>query len=182
MRSTLGLLLCVVLVGCSPSSSNDSTTTVVTTVPTTAATTTTTLSPPDARAAFVTCLADQGVEIPADGFDADGVPRLGVIAESLHTTSTAVQAAVAECAPLLSAAQAADLAADPEVRILVIEQLAAFTQCMRDQGVTDFPEPDADAPGDVPYALDDVPFSAPGFEEALATCQNMVGAFGLGDG
>jgi hypothetical protein len=52
-----------------------------------------------------------------------GAESRGVIAESLDTTAAAVQAAVAECSPLLSAAQAADLAADPEVRLLVIEQL-----------------------------------------------------------
>jgi hypothetical protein len=182
MRSIPVLLLCVVVAGCSPSSSDDSTTTVVTSASTTAATTTTTLSPTDARAAFVTCLGDEGVEIPAHAFDADGSPRLGAVAESLDTSDAAVQAAVAECSPLLSTTQAVDLAADPEVRMLVIEQLTAFTQCMRDQGVTDFPDPDTDAPVDSPYSPDDVPFSAPGFDDASATCRDMVGAFGMGNG
>ena len=182
MRSLPAVLFCVIVVGCSPSASDVSTTTVVPAVSTTAATTTTTLSPADARLAFVNCLSDAGVELPPGAFEADGAPRLGPIAESLDTTDPAVQGAVAECAPLLSAAQAADLAADPEVRNLVIEQLAAFTQCMRDQGVSDFPEPDGEAPVDQPYAPENVPFSAPGFDEALATCQDLVGAFGLAGG
>jgi hypothetical protein len=181
MRSFPVLLLGVALLGCSPSSSNGATTTVVTSAPTTASTTTTTLSPPEARSAFVNCLTGEGVELPADAFDADGVPNLAVIAGSLDTTAAAVQAAVAECSPLLSAAQAADLAADPEVRFLVIEQLHAFTRCMRDQGVTDFPEPNAEAPEGGPYELDDVPFDAAGFDEALANCHDVVGSFGLGN-
>ena len=182
MRSIPSVLLCVIVVGCSPSSSDISTTTAVTTVSTTVATTTTTFSPADARLAFVNCLSDAGVELPTGAFDADGAPRLGPIAESLDTTDSAVQGAVAECSPLLAAAQAADLAADPEVRNLVIEQLAAFTQCMRDQGVADFPDPDGESPVDEPYAPEEVPFSAPGFDAAMATCQDLVGAFGLGGG
>ena len=180
MRSIAVLLLWAIVAGCSPSASDGSTTTVSSSPPTTAGTTTTTLSPTEARAAFVGCLADEGLEIPSDAVDADGSPRLGVIAQSLNMTDTAVQAAVGECSALLSTAQGVDLAADPEVRILVAEQLAAFSQCMRDQGVTDFPEPDSDSPTDAPFAPEDVPFSAPGFDAALAMCQDMVGAFGLG--
>ncbi|MEX1004599.1 MAG: hypothetical protein WD990_10670 [Acidimicrobiia bacterium] len=181
MRTTSALLLCVLLVGCSPSSSNDSATTIVTVVSTTAAvTTTTTLSPAAARLAFVSCLADEGVEVPADAFDADGAPRLGALAESLNTADPAVQEAVVECSPLLTSSQAVDLMADPEVRNLVIEQLAAFAQCMRDQGLADFPDPDVDAPVDAPFAVEDVPFSSPGFDEALGSCRMVVGSFGLG--
>lgn len=182
MRSVPALLLCVVVVGCSPSSSNGASTTTATPVPTTAATTTTTLSPADSRVAFVSCLTDVGVEVPTGAFDADGSPRLGVIAESLDTTEPLVQAAVAECAPLLSVTQAVDLAADPEVRNLVIEQLAAFTQCMRDEGIDEFPDPAGEALAEGPYAFEDVPFSVPGFDEALATCQDVVGSFGMGGG
>lgn len=179
MRSLPALVLCTAIVGCSPASTG-ATTTVVTAETTIPATTTTTLSPPAARAAFVSCLADAGIEIPAEAFDSAGAPRLGMVAESLDTTAAAVQAAVTECAPLLSAAQAADLAADPEVRILVMEQLAAFTQCMRDQGVADFPDPDSEA--EAPYPTDRIPFSAPGYDDALAACQDLVGAFGMASG
>lgn len=182
MRSIPVLLLCVAAVGCSPSASDVSTTTTVLSPSTTAPTTTTTLSPAEARASFVACLGDQGVEIPPSVFDADGAPRLGAVAESLETTDPAVQAAIAECSESLSATQAADLVADPEVRILVIDQLNAFTQCMHDRGVTDFPDPDVDWPAEPPYPPDDVPFDAPGFDDALASCQDVVGAFGLGNG
>ena len=183
MRSFPVLVLCVLAVGCSPSSSSGSTTTIPTAVSTTAAvTTTTTLSPAEARSAFVNCLTEVGLEIPSGAFEADGAPRLGVIAESLDTTNPAVQAAVAECSPLLTAAQVVDLAADPEVRNLVMEQLAAFTQCMRDQGIVDFPDPADGPPADSPFPLEDVPFAEPGFDEALATCHNVVGSFGLAEG
>ena len=183
MRSFPVLVLCVLAVGCSPSSSSGSTTTVPTAVSTTAAiTTTTSLSPSEARSSFVDCLSEGGLEVPSAAFDVDGTPRLGVLAGSLDTTDPAVQAAIAECSPLLSAAQVVDLAADPEVRNLVMEQLAAFTQCMRDQGIAEFPDPADGLPDDSPYPLEDVPFAEPGFDEALATCHNVVGSFGLAEG
>ncbi|MEX2279059.1 MAG: hypothetical protein WEA76_03115, partial [Acidimicrobiia bacterium] len=110
--------------------------------------------------------------------DAVGNPRYGGLAQSLDTTDPTVRAAVVECAPLLGESSVVDLAVDPEVRVLVAERLGAFAECMRAEGISDFPDPAPDF-STTPFPI--VPSEAPGFDDALAICGEVLGSFGLTD-
>ncbi|MEX2655356.1 MAG: hypothetical protein WD532_10075 [Acidimicrobiia bacterium] len=175
MRPPLLAVAVALVVGCAPSSSPQETTTTVTTVPTT---TTTTLSPAAASIAFVECLRHEGLDVEEVPLDGVGEPRYGGLAQSLDTTDAMVRAAVMECAPLLGESSVVDLAADPEVRVLVAEQLGVFAECMRAEGISDFPDPAADF-STTPFPI--VPSDAPGFDAALAICDELLGSFGLTD-
>jgi len=179
MRPVVLVVLLCLAVACSPPASPP--TTPSTTTSEVVTTTTTTLSPAESSAAFVDCLRGESIDVADVAVDAQGSPRLGELAETLDTTDGTVRTAIVECATLLSTAQMSDLAADPEVRLLVEEQLRTFAQCMRDEGVEGFPDPTGDSlMGGSPYPLEAVPFFAPGFGEALATCQAVIGSFGIG--
>ena len=170
-RSSLLVVAALVASACTPAATPE--TTPATTVPTSV--TTTTLGPGEAVAAFAACLTDAGVAIDAP-LGGDVSVDLSSLASSLDTTDPAVRAAVVSCSPLLSVAQAADLASDPEVSALVSEQLLAFAECMRLEGVEEFPDP---APGSSPgFDSEAVPIDDAEFDEAFETCAGLIGAVG----
>ena len=144
-------------------------------------TTTTTLGPAAGGVAFVECLRTEGIDVADLGLDARGNPLLGGLAESLNTTDPAVRAAIVSCASFLTSAQSADLASDPELRLLVAEQLVAFAECMRAEGIEMFPDPSPDVTSGAPFPLDAVPFHEAGFDDAFDACQEVLGSFGLDD-
>jgi hypothetical protein len=165
------------IVGCTTPAASPPTSTTTTL----AATTTTTLGPAESGVAFVECLRTEGVEVAEVAIDNQGLPVLLEVAAGLDTTDPVIRAAIAGCSSLLTSAQTAELAADPEVRLLVETQLAAFTACMRDRGISEFPEPSsAFGGGSAVFPAELVPFDTPGFAEALDECQEVLGSFGLG--
>ncbi|HVR32458.1 MAG TPA: hypothetical protein VMS74_07085 [Acidimicrobiia bacterium] len=141
--------------------------------------TTTTLGPAAGGVAFVDCLRAEGVVASDLDLDARGNPLLGGLAESLDTTDPAVRAAIVTCTGFLTSAQTADLASDPELRLLVTEQLVAFAECMRAEGIETFPDPTPEFTSGAPFPLDAVPFQEAGFDDALLACQEVLGSFGL---
>lgn len=114
-------------------------------------------------------------DLPVTGGDLSG--ELSAIAAALDTSDPVVQAAVGECASSLTSVQRTELAADPEVRQLVVAQLGAFSACMRSEGIDGFPDPsDGIVPG---FETDAIPFDDDGFDAALEECRALVGGFGL---
>lgn len=170
----------VLVAACSPTPTAVTSTTAPTPA-STPPTTTTTLGPAAGGVAFVDCLRAEGIDVSDLGLDAQGNPLLGGLAESLDTTNPAVRAAIVTCSSFLTSAQTADLASDPELRLLVSEQLVAFTECMRAEGIETFPDPTPDFTSGAPFPLEAVPFQEAGFDDALLACQAVLGSFGLAD-
>lgn len=173
-RLALLPLLGLVVASCTPSAELPaSTTTPVTTAP---PSTTTTLGPSESLAAFVDCLQGAGLLVdPPTGSDLSD--DLSAIAAALDTSDPEAQAAVGECAALLTVVQRTELAADPEVRRLVVAQLQAFAACMRSEGIDAFPDP---SDGTLPeFDSTAIPFDDEGFEAALEECRDLIGGFGL---
>lgn len=168
------VVLC--LAACVPSADGPSTMAESTTT-TLPPATSTTLGPADSVAAFVGCLQERGVDTSAVAIIGEPATDLGSLASVLETSDPAVQAAVAECAELLSAAQIAHLTGDPEVRTLVADQLGLFAECMRTEGIEGFPDPLLEP---LPrFDPESVPFDTEGFEVALETCRALVGNLGI---
>ena len=173
-RTVPFLLACVVVASCTPPVTTSESTSTSATVA--SSTTTTTLGAGESVVAFVDCLRTEGV--PLDLQIGSDVPvDLAAVAAALDTSTPEVQAAIGACAPLLTTAQRADLAVDPEVRQLVSGQLEAFAACMRAEGVDGFPDPSNEAiPG---FDPDAIPFADESFDAALEQCRSLVGSFGL---
>lgn len=152
--------------------------------PAPAVTTTATTALPSAEEAigvFSDCLNEQGVEVDAIPTGPDGRPDLSSLAGVMSQDPLRWRSALSACAGGLVGSGALDLSADPELASLVIGQLQAFAQCMRGQGVEDFPDPAPDFDGTAaPFHLAEIPVTDPELATAVESCAAMVGANPLG--
>lgn len=142
-----------------------------TTVP---VTTTTTLSVEEATAAFQSCLINNGVTITEIPFDSQGRPRLELAMTGVDFDDPRAVEALTSCSGLL-AQGALDLSAWPSLRVMVQEALVDFAECVRMQGVVDFPDPVRDFSGvGGPFLLDEIPYDDPDLEAAVARCRLLM--------
>ncbi len=142
-------------------------------VPTTT-TTTTTLPSDAATEAYVECLKENGVEVDSIRLDANGRPQLDLVNAQLDYSDPVTVEAMTACAVLL-ANGALDLADDEALRDGVMEQLTAFSRCVRARGVSGFPDP---IPGFIgigsPYPAAEIPYNDPELAAAADACQETV--------
>lgn len=125
---------------------------------------------------FVACLRDNGLDLPDPQFGPEG-PRFSdpTALAGLDFRSTAFLDAMEACGDLLAALQPE---IDPEQQAEQNEQLLAFAECMRREGV-DFPDPDpvrgltigSMRGADGELVID--PFD-PGFQSAMRACQEEL--------
>ncbi len=119
----------------------------------------------------------EGIDVPAIPTGPDGLPDLQAIAEQVDTSRVDVRAALGACASILVAAGVIDLQSDPEVRALVQDLLGRYAECMRAEGIAEFPDPTPGFTGaGPPYPLESVPFDHSDFVDAASTCQRLLGA------
>lgn len=150
-----------------------------------AASTTTTLGRlgiEQATLEFGSCMRAQGIDTPDIRLDARGRPVLDDLRAGIDTASVEFRRALTECAAILTRVGALDLRRDPELQAVIVGQLRAFAECVRNVGVDTFPDPDPAFSGvGSPFPSDQVPFDAPLFEEAIATCQDALGSAAFGE-
>jgi hypothetical protein len=123
----------------------------------------------DAVLQFVACLRDNGIDLPDPQFGADGgFFGGGDGAEALANIdfgSVEFIAAVTDCQSLLEALQP-DL--DAQQQAEQNEQLLAFAECMRGEGI-DFPDPDP-IRGLTPASMLELDAFSSEFQAASASC------------
>lgn len=168
------LMAVTVAFGCtaSPGGTSESTVLAVTT------TTTTTIAGAAAATGYVACLRAEGVEVDDIPIDANGRPMLDAINDQFDYADPATADAVSACAGNLSEG-ALDLGFDEDFRQAVVEQLAAFSRCLRARGVDTFPDP---VPGFIgigsPYPVAEIPYDDADLPAAVDACEKTVfGAF-----
>jgi hypothetical protein len=107
--------------------------------------------PEEAMLAFTECMRDHGVDMPdpemAKPATGGAKPGNAVIAVDGDPNDPMFQKANEACEPLM-ANMRSDLEDDPERLAEMKEQMLAFAQCMRDQGI-DMPDPTFDENGRV---------------------------------
>jgi len=145
-----------------------------------AGTTTTTLGRlglEQATLEFTSCLRSEGIDAPDIRLDAQGRPVLDELLDTVDTSTPEFAEALRACAPILTQAGALDLRSDPELQAVIVDQLQEFSNCMRREGIRDFPDPDPAFTGTgSPFPLDQIPFDDPLFEKATFTCQEILGS------
>ena len=143
----------------------------LTTIP---ATTTTTVAQVEALDEFRACLSEDDVTIEPITLDGQGRPRLDLAMSGLDFTDAAVIAALSRCSELL-AAGALDLTDAVLIGDQVVSVLTQFSECVRSQGVPDFPDP---IPGFIgiggPYPVAEIPYADPDLETAVAECRRRI--------
>jgi len=141
------------------------------------------LAADEALLVFSRCMRDEGIPLPDIGIDADGAPILDpALLETIDVTSDEFTAAFGECQPILAASEAFNVEIDPDLQAQIEDQLLAFSQCMRDNGFVDFPDP-SDLSSGRPYPLTLLAeFDDPDFEAAVEVCQRELAFPGIGGG
>ena len=115
------------------------------------------------------------MEIEEVPFDAQGLPRLDLVLVGLDFGAPETSTALTECAHYLSTG-ALSLEEMPELHALVVAALAEFSDCLRSQGVPDFPDPIPGFSGiGGPYPLAEIPYADPDLDSAAAVCRDRLG-------
>jgi len=138
------------------------------------------LSFEEAALEFTACLRDQGLEVPDIQFGPNGQPLLdpSTIAD-IDVGSSEFTVAFAACLPIIQNAGVLERELDPEQQAIIQDQLQEFSECMRSNGIIDFPDPD-------PTAVTSFPLSAfagfqdEDFQAALEICQRITADIDLG--
>ena len=119
---------------------------------------------------FVQCMRDNGVDMP--DISADDQGRIRIDRSQLGDIDREkMQAAMQECRSLMP-----NGGARPQLSAEDQEKLREFAQCMRDNGVPDFPDPDPNAGG---FAILGGPGGRldpdnPAVRQAMDTCQDKM--------
>lgn len=126
---------------------------------------------------FGSCMRSRGIDTPDMRLDAQGRPVLDDLRAAVDTTSAQFRRALVDCASILTSVGAFDLRRDPELQTVIVSQLGAFSECVRNEGVATFPDPDPAFSGlGSPFPSDEVPFTDPAFDTAVAICREALGS------
>jgi hypothetical protein len=137
----------------------------------------------EALLVFSQCMRDEGIPLPDIGVDADGAPLLDpALLDVIDIESDQFTDAFEKCQPILEQSQAFNVDIDPALQAQIEDQLFNFSQCMRDNGFEDFPDPGSLESGQ-PYPLTLLTqFEDPAFEAAVEVCQRELAFSGFGGG
>lgn len=128
------------------------------------------LDPADARVKWAECMRQNGVQVRDPGTGSGAlVPESGVNPATLQKAQQA-------CQSILQATGTDPNSSAQGTKAL--DQFLALAKCMREHGVTDFPDPTMDASGEIGFS-GKVNRSAPHFKDAQKACKG-VGPKGSG--
>ena len=122
------------------------------------------VDPDEAMLAYTECMREHGVDLPDPRPTGDG--RDAVVAVEVDPSSDEFREAQEACEPIMEEAMG-DLEIDPEREAEMREELLAFTECMREQGV-DMPDPVFGEGGRVEVEMQAASPVEPGDEPAAA--------------
>ncbi len=145
-----------------------------------AVTTTTRIDADEAVLEVTECMRDRGIEVPDIGVTADGQLDLRPEDfENIDVNSEDFQEAFTTCIAIFQVSGGFDISLDPELEAIFQDQLQEFSQCMRDNGIPDFPDPQAGT--GTPFPLEAfADFADSTFQSALETCRETVSFTGFG--
>ena len=160
--------------GCTPELGGPSGTDPLSTSTTAPTTTSTTTATGAAVEAFRTCLGEHDVVIEEVPLDATGRPRLDLVIMTVDFGDPAVAEALAVCSASLNTG-ALDLGTEDQLRREINQELRDFSQCMRANGVSDFPDPVPGFSGvGAPFAVAEIPYGDPNLAGAAEACRDSV--------
>lgn len=108
----------------------------------------------DAMLEFAQCMRDNGVDMPDPDFSGGGggAIRIGGDGPMSESDVQAMEDAQEACGPIMEAAREDLPPPDPEREAEMRENMLAFSECMREQGI-DFPDPVFDDNGGVSISM-----------------------------
>jgi hypothetical protein len=120
---------------------------------------------------FTECMRDHGIDLPDPVPDGNGGFDFGADDAGMDLSDPTFRKAIRECRDKLPGG-GKEYLDDPKVQA----RLREFAQCMRDNGVSDFPDPEAG--GGFGGALADLDRDSPEFQKAMDACEDKLPARG----
>jgi len=182
-RATIFLALALTVAACGGGEGADNgVASLQTNTPNLSTTTAAPVSGDEALLEFSQCMRDEGIPLPDIAVDAAGAPILDpALLDTIDVQSDGFNDAFETCQPILAASQAFNVDIDPQLEAQIMDQLFVFSQCMRDAGFADFPDPSDLGAGRPPYPISVfAQFSDAEFEAAIEDCQRGLAFPGLG--
>ncbi len=127
---------------------------------------------------FAQCMREEGIDFPDPSFDIDGNPEF----DNLDIENEEeFEEALTNCEDILRNALPDQFDLDPEVEAALVDASLEFSKCMRDEGISNFPDPTPGEFGFFAFRDADIEWTSDEVQEAFEICQPENPLDSIGD-
>ena len=117
---------------------------------------------------FAQCMREEGINFPDPTFDIDGNPQF----DNLDVENEdEFEEAFTNCEDILRNALPEQFDLDPEVEAALVDASLEFSQCMREEGISNFPDPTPGEFGFFAFRDAEIEWTSDDVQEAFEICQ-----------
>ena len=117
---------------------------------------------------FAQCMREEGINFPDPTFDIDGNPQF----ENVDVENEdEFEEAFTNCEDILRNALPEQFDLDPEVEAALVDASLEFSQCMREEGISNFPDPTPGEFGFFAFRDAEIEWTSDDVQEAFEICQ-----------
>ena len=117
---------------------------------------------------FAQCMREEGINFPDPTFDIDGNPQFDNVDVE---NEDEFEEAFTNCEDILRNALPEQFDLDPEVEAALVDASLEFSQCMREEGITNFPDPTPGEIGFFAFRDAEIEWTSDDVQEAFEICQ-----------
>ena len=117
---------------------------------------------------FAQCMREEGINFPDPTFDIDGNPQFDNVDVE---NEDEFEEAFTNCEDILRNALPEQFDLDPEVEAALVDASLEFSQCMREEGISNFPVPTAGEFGFFAFRDAEIEWTSDDVQEAFEICQ-----------
>ena len=117
---------------------------------------------------FAQCMREEGINFPDPTFDIDGNPEFDNVDVE---NEDEFEEAFTNCEDILRNALPEQFDLDPEVEAALVDASLEFSQCMREEGMSNFPDPTPGEFGFFAFRDAEIEWTSDDVQEAFEICQ-----------
>ena len=117
---------------------------------------------------FAQCMREEGINFPDPTFDIDGNPQFDNVDVE---NEDEFEEAFTNCEDILRNALPEQFDLDPEVEAALVDASLEFSQCMREEGISNFPDPTPGEFGFFAFRDAEIEWTSDDVQEAFEICQ-----------
>jgi hypothetical protein len=117
---------------------------------------------------FAQCMREEGINFPDPTFDIDGNPQFDNVDVE---NEEEFEEAFTNCEDILRNALPEQFDLDPEVEAALVDASLEFSQCMREEGISNFPDPTPGEFGFFAFRDAEIEWTSDDVQEAFEICQ-----------
>ena len=117
---------------------------------------------------FAQCMREEGINFPDPTFDIDGNPQFDNVDVD---NEDEFEEAFTNCEDILRNALPEQFDLDPEVEAALVDASLEFSQCMREEGISNFPDPTPGEFGFFAFRDAEIEWTSDDVQEAFEICQ-----------